>query len=132
MNKLSIVGAGIVGEAAAQVIAREALCRELALIDVQGELAQGKALDVWQAAVESGSDTKVHGGSDARLLQGCDLVVITAGVPRKPGQSRQDVLATNLPILDGIMRDVKQHAPSRSPRARGPWWQACPRARSAT
>lgn len=112
MNKLSIVGAGIVGEAAAQVIAREALCRELALIDVQGELAQGKALDVWQAAVESGSDTKVHGGSDARLLQGCDLVVITAGVPRKPGQSRQDVLATNLPILDGIMRDVKQHAPS--------------------
>lgn len=112
MNKLSIVGAGIVGEAAAQVIAREALCRELALIDVQGELAQGKALDVWQAAVESGSDTKVHGGSDARLLQGCDLVVITAGLPRKPGQSRQDVLATNLPILDGIMRDVKQHAPS--------------------
>ncbi|MCU7278911.1 malate dehydrogenase [Pseudomonas peradeniyensis] len=112
MNKLSIVGAGIVGEAAAQVIAREALCRELALIDVQGELAQGKALDVWQAAVESGSDTKVHGGSDARLLQGSDLVVITAGVPRKPGQSRQDVLATNLPILDGIMRDVKQHAPS--------------------
>jgi len=112
MNKLSIVGAGIVGEAAAQVIAREALCRELALIDVQGELAQGKALDVWQAAVESGSDTKVHGGSDARLLQDSDLVVITAGVPRKPGQSRQDVLATNLPILDGIMRDVKQHAPS--------------------
>ncbi|MEE1886655.1 malate dehydrogenase [Pseudomonas carassii] len=112
MNKLSIVGAGIVGEAAAQVIARDALCRELALIDVQGELAQGKALDVWQAAVESGSDTKVHGGSDARLLQGSDLVVITAGVPRKPGQSRQDVLAINLPILDGIMRDVKQHAPS--------------------
>lgn len=112
MNKLSIVGAGIVGEAAAQVIARDALCRELALIDVQGELAQGKALDVWQAAVESGSDTKVHGGSDAQLLQDSDLVVITAGVPRKPGQSRQDVLAINLPILDGIMRDVKQHAPS--------------------
>jgi len=112
VNKLSIVGAGIVGEAAAQAIARDALCRELALIDVQGELAQGKALDVWQAAVESGSDTKVHGGSDAQLLQGSDLVVITAGVPRKPGQSRQDVLAINLPILDGIMRDVKQHAPS--------------------
>jgi malate dehydrogenase len=112
VNKLTIVGAGIVGEAAAQVIARDALCRELALIDVQGELAQGKALDVWQAAVESGSDTKVHGGSDARLLQGSDLVVITAGVPRKPGQSRQDVLAINLPILDGIMRDVKQHAPT--------------------
>ncbi|PYC17733.1 malate dehydrogenase [Pseudomonas mosselii] len=112
MNKLSIVGAGIVGEAAAQAIARDALCRELALIDVQGELAQGKALDIWQAAVESGSDTKVYGGSDARLLQGSDLVVITAGVPRKPGQSRQDVLAINLPILDGIMHDVKQHAPT--------------------
>ncbi|MDC0688861.1 hypothetical protein POF53_14790 [Mitsuaria sp. RG] len=88
MNKLSIVGAGIVGEAAAQVIARDALCRELALIDVQGELAQGKALDVWQAAVESGSDTKVHGGSDAQLLQGSDLVVITVRACRASLASR--------------------------------------------
>ncbi|WP_439859985.1 malate dehydrogenase [Pseudomonas sp. MBLB4136] len=112
MNKLSIVGAGMVGEAAAQIIAREEFCRELTLIDVQGELAQGKALDVWQAAVESGSDTRVTGGSNAELLQGSDLVVITAGVPRKPGQSRQDVLSTNLPILDGIMLDIKRHAPA--------------------
>ena len=112
MNKLSIVGAGMVGEAAAQIIAREEFCRELALIDVQGELAQGKALDVWQAAVESGSDTRVYGGANAELLQGSDLVVITAGVPRKPGQSRQDVLSTNLPILDGIMLNIKRHAPA--------------------
>lgn len=61
MNKLTIVGAGLVGEAAAQIIARDELCRELVLMDVQGELAQGKALDVWQAAVDSGSDTHVHG-----------------------------------------------------------------------
>lgn len=112
MNKLSIVGAGMVGEAAAQIIAREEFCRELVLIDVQGELAQGKALDVWQAAVESGSDTRVHGGVNAQLLQDSDLVVITAGVPRKPGQSRQDVLSINLPILDGIMRDINRHAPA--------------------
>lgn len=112
MNKLSIVGAGMVGEAAAQIIAREEFCRELMLIDVQGELAQGKALDVRQAAVESGSDTRVYGGSDSELLQGSDLVVITAGVPRKPGQSRQDVLSTNLPILDGIMLNIKRHAPA--------------------
>lgn len=112
MNKLSIVGAGMVGEAAAQVIAREELCRELMLIDVQGELAQGKALDVWQAAVESGSDTRVHGGCNAEMLQGSELVVITAGVPRKPGQSRQDVLSINLPILDSILRDIRQHAPA--------------------
>ncbi|QBF26594.1 malate dehydrogenase [Pseudomonas tructae] len=111
MNKLSIVGAGMVGEAAAQVIARQELCRELVLIDVQGELAQGKALDVWQAAIESGSDTRVRGGVNAQMLQDSDLVVITAGVPRKPGQSRQDVLSINLPILDGILRDVRQHAP---------------------
>jgi len=78
VNKLSIVGAGMVGEAAAQIIAREEFCRELMLIDVQGELAQGKALDVWQAAVESGSDTRVHGGSNAEMLQGSELVVITA------------------------------------------------------
>ncbi|AGZ34937.1 malate dehydrogenase [Pseudomonas sp. SWI6] len=112
MNKLSIVGAGMVGEAAAQAIAREELCSELVLIDVQGDLARGKALDVWQAAVESGSDTRVYGGADAQCLQGSDLVVITAGVPRKPGQSRQDVLSVNLPILDGIMRDIQQHAPA--------------------
>ncbi|WP_020679869.1 malate dehydrogenase [Marinobacterium rhizophilum] len=112
MNKLSIVGAGMVGEAAAQIIARDELCRELMLIDVQGELAQGKALDVWQAAVESGSDTWVYGGSRAELLQDSELVVITAGVPRKPGQSRQAVLSTNLPILDGIMQDIKRHAPT--------------------
>lgn len=112
MNKLSIVGAGMVGEAAAQIIAREEFCRELMLIDVQGELAQGKALDVWQAAVESGSDTRVYGGSNAELLQDSDLVVITAGVPRKPGQSRQDVLSINLPILDSIMLDINRHAPA--------------------
>ncbi|MCE1117297.1 MULTISPECIES: malate dehydrogenase [Pseudomonas] len=112
MNKLSIVGAGMVGEAAAQVIAREELCRELMLIDVQGELAQGKALDVWQAAIESGSDTRVLGGCNAEMLQGSELVVITAGVPRKPGQSRQDVLSINLPILDSILRDIRQHAPA--------------------
>ncbi|MDU9402714.1 malate dehydrogenase [Pseudomonas sp. zfem004] len=112
MNKLSIVGAGMVGEAAAQVIARAELCRELMLIDVQGELAQGKALDVWQAAIESGSDTRVLGGSDAQMLQGSDLVVITAGVPRKPGQSRQDVLSINLPILDSILLDIRRHAPA--------------------
>ncbi|WP_442108117.1 malate dehydrogenase [Pseudomonas sp. NUPR-001] len=112
MNKLSIVGAGIVGEAAAQIIAREEFCRQLMLIDVQGGLAQGKALDIWQAAVESGSDTRVYGGADAQLLDDSDLVVITAGVPRKPGQSRQDVLSINLPILDGIMQDINQHAPA--------------------
>ncbi|HDS1820191.1 TPA: malate dehydrogenase [Pseudomonas putida] len=112
MNKLSIVGAGMVGEAAAQIIARDEFCRELMLIDVQGELAQGKALDVWQAAVESGSDTRVYGGAKAEMLEGSELVVITAGVPRKPGQSRQDVLSINLPIIDGVMRDIERHAPT--------------------
>lgn len=112
MNKLTIVGAGLVGEAAAQIIARDELCRELVLMDVQGELAQGKALDVWQAAVDSGSDTHVYGGAKAEMLEGSELVVITAGVPRKPGQSRQDVLSTNLPILDSIMADIKHHAPT--------------------
>jgi malate dehydrogenase len=112
MNKISSVGAGLVGEAAAQVIAREELCHELMLIDVQGDLAQGKALDVWQAAVEAGSDTWVYGGSSAELLQDSELVVITAGVPRKPGQSRQAVLSTNLPILDAIMQDVNRYAPA--------------------
>jgi malate dehydrogenase len=112
MDKISIVGAGMVGEVTAQVIARDELCHELMLIDVQGELAQGKALDVWQAAVEAGSDTWVYGGSDAELLQDSELVVITAGVARKPGQSRQAVLSTNLPILDGIMQNVNRYAPS--------------------
>jgi malate dehydrogenase len=62
--------------------------------------------------VEAGSDTWVYGGSDAELLQDSELVVITAGVPRKPGQSRQAVLSTNLPIIDGIMQNVNRYAPS--------------------
>ncbi|MFC6672279.1 malate dehydrogenase [Marinobacterium aestuariivivens] len=111
MDKIAIVGAGMVGEATAQIIARQELCRELMLIDVLGDLAQGKALDIWQAAVESGSDTWVYGGGRAALLEDSELVVVSAGVPRKPGQSRQDVLVTNLPIIDGIMRDIGEHAP---------------------
>jgi len=68
----------VVGEAAAQIVARDEFCRQLMLIDVQGELAQSKALDVWQTAVESGADTRVYGGSKAKMLEGwhhgCALV----------------------------------------------------------
>ncbi len=111
LKKITIVGAGMVGESAALVMARDELSKELALFDIAGSLAEGKALDISQATTALGADTRVYGGSDPALMQGSDVVVITAGVPRKPGQSRQDILSINLPIIEGIMNDVVREAP---------------------
>ena len=111
MNKLSIVGAGIVGEATAQIIARDEFCRELMLIDVQGDLAKGKALDLEQSSTCSGADAKVTGTSNWEDLAGSDVLIITAGIPRKPGQSRDDLVGVNLPIIQNVADNAKKYCP---------------------
>ena len=112
MNKIGIVGVGNVGATAAQRIAERELAREVVLLDVAEGLPQGKGLDMAESAPVERFDTRLIGGNDPSLLSGCDLVVITAGIARKPGMSRDDLQATNADIVRTVSQDVRQAAPS--------------------
>jgi malate dehydrogenase len=111
MKKISIVGAGRVGETTAQILAEEELCREIALYDVREDVPEGVALDIFQTAPFFEFDCRLSGSNDPAILAGSDLVVITAGFPRKPGMSRSDVLAANVKIIDDVTDHIVAHAP---------------------
>jgi len=111
MNKISIVGAGRVGETTAAILAQQRLCREVALLDVREGAAAGAALDIRQSAPWFGFDTRVKGDSNPEIISHSDLVIITAGSPRKPGMSRSDVLDINRKVLDNIVDHVLEFAP---------------------
>lgn len=111
LKKITIVGAGRVGEATAQFLAKNELCQDLVLVDVQEGAAQGGALDIQQSAPLFDFDSRVVGTTNYELIADSDLVVVTAGKPRKPGMSRSDVLDSNLSIITGIMDNVKRFAP---------------------
>lgn len=111
MNKITIVGAGRVGESTAQFLAKDDLAKEIVLIDVQEGPAEGAALDIQETAPLFGFDTRLSGSTQAAAMAGSDVVIITAGVPRKPGMSRSDVLGINVKILDSIVDDIVKHAP---------------------
>lgn len=111
MNKISIVGAGRVGETAAQTLAQQEMSREITLLDVREGAAAGAALDIMHSASYFGFDTRVTGGTDPALLKDSELVVITAGSPRKPGMSRSDVLDINRSVIDSICDHVLEYAP---------------------
>ncbi|WP_456417052.1 malate dehydrogenase [Thiolapillus sp.] len=112
MNKVVIMGAGRVGETTALILAKQEICREIILIDIREDAPQGVALDIIQTSPFFNFDTRVGGSNDAADLADADLVVITAGIPRKPGMSRSDVLETNVAIIDGIVDDILQYAPN--------------------
>ena len=111
MNKISIIGAGRVGETTAQTIAQLGMCNEVVLLDVREGAAAGAALDIRQTAPFFGFDVTVTGGSDPALLKDSELVIITAGSPRKPGMSRSDVLDINRAVIDSILDEVLEYAP---------------------
>lgn len=111
MNKISIIGAGRVGESTAQFLASRDMCRELVLIDVREGAAEGAALDIQEDAPLFQFDTKVAGSNKPEMMSGSDLIIITAGIPRKPGMSRSDVLGTNVKITDEIVKNAMQYAP---------------------
>ncbi|VAX02976.1 Malate dehydrogenase, partial [hydrothermal vent metagenome] len=98
MNKIAIIGAGRVGESTAQILAKEELCRELVLLDIHEGMPQGVALDIQESASLLRFDTRVTGATDPAAIAGADIIIVTAGIPRKPGMSRSDVLGTNLSI----------------------------------
>lgn len=111
MKKITIIGAGRVGESTAQILAKEELCRELVLLDIEEGVPQGVALDIQQSASLLRFDTQVRGATEPAAIAGSDMVIVTAGFPRKPGMSRSDVLDANLAIIDGIIDNMQQHAP---------------------
>ncbi len=111
MNKITVIGAGRVGESTAQFIASRDLCRELCLIDIREGAAEGAALDIQQNAPIFQFDTRLTGGTDYALMADSDLLIITAGVPRKPGMSRSDVLEINVQVTDQIVQNALLYAP---------------------
>jgi len=111
MRKITMIGAGNVGATAVQHIAQKELCEELIMIDVVEGLPQGKGLDMWETAPVLGSDTRVHGSNDMADMKDSDIVLITAGLARKPGMSRSDLLDKNAQIVRSIVENVVKRAP---------------------
>ena len=109
-KKVSIIGAGFVGSTTAHWLAVQPFA-DIALIDINGEMAKGKALDLYQATAIEGVDISIQGGSDEKLLQNSDLVVITAGSPRKEGMSRDDLLKINGRVVSQVCEQIKKYAP---------------------
>ena len=110
-KKVAIIGAGNVGATVAYSLAMKGVCHEIVLRDRASDIARGKALDMSQAVNAARSHTVVTVAEDASDLAGSDVVVITAGSPRKPGMSRDDLLMINADITKQVVADVKKYAP---------------------
>jgi malate dehydrogenase len=110
--KITVVGAGAVGATTADNIARKELCEELVLLDIKEGLAEGKAMDMMQTATLLGFDTKITGSTnDYSKTAGSGVVVITSGIPRKPGMTREELIGTNANIVKGVTQNILQHSP---------------------
>jgi malate dehydrogenase len=110
-SKISIIGSGFVGSTCAHWAASKEL-GDIVLIDINGDSAKGKALDLFEASPVEGFDSNLQGGSDYALTKDSDVVVITAGLPRKPGMSREDLLATNSKIVKECAQQVAKYSPN--------------------
>jgi malate dehydrogenase len=109
-KKVTVIGAGNVGATAAQRLAEKELC-DVAIIDVVEGLPQGKALDLAEAAPIETHDSHVRGSNSYEASAGSDIVIITAGIPRKPGMSRDDLLKTNMNIMKNVTSQVVKYSP---------------------
>lgn len=111
LSKITVVGAGNVGATAAQRLAEKNLARTVVMVDVVEGVPQGKALDQWQSAPVEGFDTRVIGSNDYDAAAGSELFVVTAGIARKPGMSRDDLVKTNAGIVQSVASEIKRVAP---------------------
>jgi malate dehydrogenase len=109
MRKVTVVGAGNVGSTCANVLAHENVVNEVVLLDLKGDMAKGKALDMWQQAPIDKYSTRITGTADYADTAGSDVVVITAGIPRRPGMSRDDLIATNAKIVTAVTKSILEH-----------------------
>lgn len=110
-KKIALIGGGQIGGVLTQLIAQKQL-GDVVMYDIVEDLPQGKTLDIAEAARIDGFDSKVTGTNDYKDIAGSDLVIITAGLPRKPGMSRDDLLTTNAQIMKVVAEGVKEHAPN--------------------
>ncbi len=111
-RKIAVVGGGQIGGIIAMIVAQKEL-GNLVLLDIadKEDFIKGKALDIMQMRPNDGVDTELTGNSDYSAMEGADVVLVTAGVPRKPGMTRDDLLNVNLSITRNVAQAVKQHAP---------------------
>ncbi len=110
--KITVVGAGAVGATCADNIARKELATELVLLDIKEGVAEGKAQDLMQTCTLLGFDTKITGSTnDYSKTAGSDVVVITSGIPRKPGMTREELIGTNAGIVKGVCENILKHSP---------------------
>ena len=112
MTKISLIGAGQIGGTLAPLIGTKELVNEVVLFDVASGIAKGKALDIAQSSSVDGFNVKFSGTDDYKDIKDSDVIIITAGVPRKPGMSRDDLLGINLKIIKQVADGVKQNAPN--------------------
>ena len=110
--KVTVVGAGNVGATCANVIAQKELCNEVVLLDIKEGTAEGKSLDMWQTSPINLYDTRMTGSTnDYAATANSEVVVITSGLPRKPGMSRDDLIATNAGIVKSVTENIAKYSP---------------------
>ena len=110
MSKVTVIGAGNVGATVANVLAHKDIVNEIVILDIVGNLANGKALDTWQQAPIDNYSTYLTGSDDYASTADSDIVVITAGIPRKPGMTRDDLISTNAKIVSSVTRSIMQYS----------------------
>jgi len=112
VNKITVVGAGNVGATTAQRVAEKELARTVVMVDIAEGIPQGKGLDQWESAPIEGFDTRLVGTNGYDETAGSDIVIITAGIARKPGMSRDDLLNTNAGIVKQVAEQIKATSPN--------------------
>ncbi len=112
MKKISLIGAGQIGGTLAHLIGIKELANEVVLFDVASGIAKGKALDIAQSSSVDGFNVKFSGTDNYEDIKNSDVIIVTAGVPRKPGMSRDDLLGINLKIIKQVAEGIKQHSPN--------------------
>ncbi|HIB08356.1 MAG TPA: malate dehydrogenase [Gemmatimonadetes bacterium] len=111
-KKIAVVGAGYVGATCSQLLAQKELAQEVVLLDIVEGIPQGKGLDQWESAPIERFDSRVIGANDYAEAEGSQVFVVTAGIARKPGMSRDDLLKTNAGVIGSVSREIKRVAPN--------------------
>ena len=110
-NKIALIGAGQIGGTLAHLAGLKEL-GDIILFDIAEGTPQGKALDLAESSPVDGFDANLSGANSYEQIAGADVVIVTAGVPRKPGMSRDDLLGINLKVMDSVGKGIKEHAPN--------------------